>query len=135
MSDLPPGPTPESVESLLTSLAEGNVKLIEIRERIGEVRGEGTAADGRIVVEVLQTGELSSLKIDPRAMRLGSEALAEEILAASKQAVGAASARANELMESLASGFAAVPDGFGLKDLGLDEVLAALDDVDRRLGR
>ena len=135
MSELPPGPSPESVEALLTSISESNEKLTELREQIAGVRGEGIAADGRVVVEVLPSGELAGLTIDPRAMRLGSDALAEQILAASQEAVRAASEQTTELMGSSATGFAGVPDGFGLEELGLNEVLAALDDVDRRLGR
>jgi DNA-binding protein YbaB len=135
VSELPPGPSRESIVAMLESVAERNKVLTDLQDRIAAVRGEGTSADGRVVVEVMPSGALAALKIDPRAMRLGSEALAEQIMAASRDAAQSASEQTNELMGALANGFAGVPDGLGLQDLGLEEVLASLDEVDRRLGR
>jgi hypothetical protein len=46
------------------------------------LRGEAEAADGLIRATVGIGGRLESLRADPRAMRLGSEALCEEIMVA-----------------------------------------------------
>jgi DNA-binding protein YbaB len=60
--------------------------LEELREGLGAVRGRGTAAHGQVEAEVLASGALGSLRIDPRAMRLGADALAEAVLAAAGEA-------------------------------------------------
>jgi DNA-binding protein YbaB len=58
----------------------------ELGLRLAEIRGVGEAADGLVRVEVSPGGRLTDLRLDPRAMRLGSQTLTEEILAATSQA-------------------------------------------------
>ncbi|KAB2347825.1 YbaB/EbfC family nucleoid-associated protein [Actinomadura rudentiformis] len=60
----------------------------KMKERIDEAVGKGEAADGRIYAEFTAKGGLTRLDIDPRALRLPSFELTEEI----KAAVNAASA-------------------------------------------
>ncbi|GAA2311775.1 hypothetical protein GCM10010149_73150 [Nonomuraea roseoviolacea subsp. roseoviolacea] len=60
--------------------------LEELQERVQAVRGRGEAADGLVRAEVLASGALAGLRIDPRAMRLGADALAEAVLAAASEA-------------------------------------------------
>lgn len=48
----------------------------------GELRGEGEAADGQVQAVAVAGGRLESLTVNPRAMRMGSEALCEQIVAA-----------------------------------------------------
>lgn len=59
----------------------------KMQERIKEVVGKGEAADGRIAAEYRSDGGLTALSMDPRALRLPSEELSEEI----RRAVNAAS--------------------------------------------
>lgn len=47
-----------------------------------EVHGEGEAADGQVRAVVVTGGRLKSLSVDPRAMRMGSAALCEQIVVA-----------------------------------------------------
>ncbi|WP_157251668.1 YbaB/EbfC family nucleoid-associated protein [Nonomuraea typhae] len=74
-------------------------RLQGLQHEIEEIRGRGTAADGRIVAETTMTGALAALTIDPRAMRLGSGELAEAILGAAAAAAQDAADRAKALME------------------------------------
>ncbi|NUW40825.1 YbaB/EbfC family nucleoid-associated protein [Nonomuraea rhodomycinica] len=60
--------------------------LEELQERVKAVRGRGEAADGLVRAEVQASGALCGLRIDPRAMRLGADALAEAVLAAASDA-------------------------------------------------
>ncbi|MEV0202652.1 YbaB/EbfC family nucleoid-associated protein [Nonomuraea sp. NPDC050691] len=60
--------------------------LEELQERVKAIRGRGEAADGWVRAEVSASGALDSLRIDPRAMRLGADALAEAVLAAASDA-------------------------------------------------
>ena len=48
----------------------------------GELRGEGEAADGQVRAVAGAGGRLESLTVNPRALRLGSEALCEQIVVA-----------------------------------------------------
>jgi hypothetical protein len=54
---------------------------------VSEIRGEGTAADGRIRATVIAGGRLESLIADPRVMRMGSADLCQEIVLAVNAAV------------------------------------------------
>jgi DNA-binding protein YbaB len=47
-----------------------------------EIRGAGVAADGQVRVTARTGGRLESVQLDPRALRLGSQALGEQILLA-----------------------------------------------------
>jgi DNA-binding protein YbaB len=123
------------IEDLVASITRRNTALQEAQARMGELRGTGKAAEDRVTVEVDQYGALTALRIDPRAMRLGAEALAEAVLAAAEQGVRDVRTRAEELMRPLVAELASAntipaPD-FGGTDL--DDVLAALRDLRRDL--
>lgn len=47
-----------------------------------QLRGQGEAVDGQVRAVAVSGGRLESLTVDPRAMRLGSAALCEHIVAA-----------------------------------------------------
>ncbi|MFC4529492.1 YbaB/EbfC family nucleoid-associated protein [Sphaerisporangium dianthi] len=89
------------VDEVLEGLAAQSATFQAVGLRISETRGRGEAEEGRVVVEALPGGSVVSLRIDPRAMRLGSEALAEAILAAARLAEADAAGQAESLMASL----------------------------------
>jgi DNA-binding protein YbaB len=60
--------------------------LEELQESLNAIRGRGEAANGQVKAEVLANGALGGLRIDPRAMRLGADALAEAVIAAASNA-------------------------------------------------
>jgi DNA-binding protein YbaB len=91
----------EEFDSILSLVGGQMERFEEAREELTKLRGEGKAADGQVTVEVQPTGSLSALEIKPRAMRLGSEALAEAILEAAAKATEDVSARMNEIMSSV----------------------------------
>jgi len=108
--------------------ADGMVQAPEGRDpdfaaSFAEVRGEGEACDGRVRVVLDGTSNLVDLVIDPRAMRLGSEELAEGIRAAFAEAREAVQAQLSQISPP----FAVAP-----KDIQatLDEVRF---DAERRL--
>ncbi|MGW0811056.1 YbaB/EbfC family nucleoid-associated protein [Nonomuraea sp. NPDC002799] len=67
------------IDRALAELAAQTAGLDEARRKIEETKGRGESVRGQVVVEVGASGSLVSLHIDPRAMRLGSQALAEAI--------------------------------------------------------
>jgi DNA-binding protein YbaB len=60
-----------------------------------EVRGTGEASDGQVRATVVSAGEVESLRIDPRLLRLGSEALSEQVMLAVNAAFADHRARAS----------------------------------------
>jgi DNA-binding protein YbaB len=75
----------------------------ELSNRMREVRGTGEAADGLIRAEVTAAGRLVGLRLDPRAMRLDSQTLAEEILAAADRAGADATRQVGALTDPAAT--------------------------------
>ncbi|MCO5968799.1 YbaB/EbfC family nucleoid-associated protein [Actinoallomurus soli] len=131
----------ESIESLLATVTEQNEKLAEMQRSMADMRGKGEGADGRVKVEVAHNGALVGLTIDPRAMRLGSGQLADEILTAAREAAKDISERAEEMMRPLITelmqgsgrlGDAAAGSSFGGSDV--EQVLAALKEARKTMG-
>jgi DNA-binding protein YbaB len=72
----------DDFERVLRDAENSLPKVGEMRERITAIVGKGEAADGRITAEYSSEGGLSALEIDPRALRLPSDELSQEIRAA-----------------------------------------------------
>ncbi|MEO3801730.1 YbaB/EbfC family nucleoid-associated protein [Nonomuraea sp. B1E8] len=89
---------------LLKGYHEDVAALERLNEQVTAVRGRGEAAQGRVVAETSQTGGLTGLTIDPRAMRLGSDALAEAILEAAGEAARDAEQAAADLVTPFLAG-------------------------------
>ncbi|MGW0200963.1 YbaB/EbfC family nucleoid-associated protein, partial [Nonomuraea sp. NPDC003201] len=66
----------EEMQRLLAQFQADLRPLQELRESLDNLRGHGEAANGQVKAEVLPSGALGGLRIDPRAMRLGADALA-----------------------------------------------------------
>ncbi|MEV0592664.1 YbaB/EbfC family nucleoid-associated protein [Nonomuraea cavernae] len=81
------------LDRLMAEFKANSKELSDVMGQVGEVRGQATAADDKIRVQVSSSGELTSLRIDPRAMKLGSEELAEAILDAARRATEDAARR------------------------------------------
>jgi DNA-binding protein YbaB len=118
------------IEDLVATITRQNAALQEAQARMSELRGKGRAAGERVVVEVDRFGALTSLRIDPRAMRLGAEALAEAVLDAAEQGLRDVRAQADEVMGPLVAELAAenayTVAGVDLGGQDIDEILAAL---------
>ncbi|MET9242822.1 YbaB/EbfC family nucleoid-associated protein [Nonomuraea sp. NPDC003709] len=70
------------LDRALAEMAARTAELEEVSRLLEETRGRGESAGGQVVVELKPTGSLAGLRIDPRAMRLGSQALADAIVEA-----------------------------------------------------
>ncbi|TDC02224.1 hypothetical protein E1267_29915 [Nonomuraea longispora] len=88
----------QALGRLLSGYREDVAALERLNDQVTAVRGRGRAAQGRVVAEVTQTGGLTGLSIDPRAMRLGSAALAQAILEAAGEAARDAEQAAADLV-------------------------------------
>ncbi|HUR07817.1 MAG TPA: YbaB/EbfC family nucleoid-associated protein [Nonomuraea sp.] len=88
----------EEINRLLAEFQTETRPLEALQENINSLRGRGEAANGEVEVEVLPSGALSGLKINPRALRLGSEALAAAVLAAANNAAADAAKQMSEML-------------------------------------
>lgn len=75
-----------NVDKLVGEAQQRFAKINDLRERMAELEGSASVEDGRIKATYSAKGGLTSLFIDPRAMRMGSEELAEKIMAAIQEA-------------------------------------------------
>jgi len=87
-------------EALLRLLGETRTALESMRGEPPapgeEVRGTGSAADGQITATVSAANRIDSLQINPRLMRMASEELAEQIVAAVNAAFAEFAERARD---------------------------------------
>jgi len=71
--------------------------LSTVREKMADLEGKGESADGRVRVTCTSQDPVAEIYIDPRAMRMGSQELAEAI----REAARRARAHLNEQVEEL----------------------------------
>jgi DNA-binding protein YbaB len=93
-----------NVNRLLEDFGKLSQQYEKMIDELTEASGHGEAADGLVRVEVGPEGTLLGVKIDPRAMRLGSDALAEAIMEAATGALTQATERLSEVMAPLTGG-------------------------------
>ena len=72
-----------------------------MQDALNEAGADGTGPAGLATVRVGFNGELEELTIEPRAMRLDSESLAQEIIGAYEEALSASRERITELLGEL----------------------------------
>jgi DNA-binding protein YbaB len=85
----------------LDQLVENMGKVEELQGKLAEVVGTGEAADGRVRVSSDNTGRITQVEIDPRAMRLPSDDLAAAITEAAQLAFDDISKQASDLMTEM----------------------------------
>jgi DNA-binding protein YbaB len=83
--DIPSTGDPE-IDRAIAELAAHTARFEEMSRLLEQTRGRGESAGGQVTVEVSPTGALAGLRIDPRAMRMGSQALVEAVLEAYRKA-------------------------------------------------
>lgn len=114
------------IRQLLNAASE----LRNLQEEITQLTGHGEAGDERIRVEADNTGRLTKIDIDPRAMRMASEDLAEAILQAARQAADDVMAKSQELLNSTMPGLGDVQQLREMDYSGLpDDAAEAVDEV------
>jgi DNA-binding protein YbaB len=75
-----------NVDKLVGEAQQRFARLSELRERMATFEGHAQTEDGRIRATYSASGGLTHLHLDPRALRLGSEELAEKIVEVVQQA-------------------------------------------------
>ncbi|MEW9554440.1 YbaB/EbfC family nucleoid-associated protein [Nonomuraea sp. NPDC050783] len=81
------------LDRLMAEFQANSRELSGVLGLVGDVTGQAESPDGRIRVRVSSTGQLAGLHLDPRAMRLGSQELADAIMELSRRAAEDATRR------------------------------------------
>lgn len=100
----------EDLDRLGAQADQAMRRLAESADALSEITGAGEAADGLVRAAVDGGGALQSVVINPRAMRMAAEQLAEAVTAAVTAAQQDAQRRTNELLTSV-MGEHSVPTG------------------------
>ncbi|RVX44752.1 YbaB/EbfC DNA-binding family protein [Nonomuraea polychroma] len=85
------------LDRLMTEFQANSREFSDVMGMVGEVVGQAASPDGKIKVQVSSSGQLTALHIDPRAMRLGSQELADAIMDLSGRATEDAARRLMEV--------------------------------------
>lgn len=105
----------ESAEKILAWMGDG-------RRELDEITGTGEAANGQVMATTAADGTVREIVITPRAMRLDSQSLAEELMLAVGRAQDDAERQGRRLMTDALAEL--------LPDSGLDP-----RDLEERVGR
>ncbi|MGN9842084.1 YbaB/EbfC family nucleoid-associated protein [Nonomuraea sp. H19] len=100
MTTPPPTGDPELDRAIAEMVAQ-TAGFEEMSRRLEETRGRGESAGGQVAVELTPTGSLAALHIDPRALRMGSQALSEALLEAFRRAEEDVASQSFELAKTL----------------------------------
>lgn len=117
---------PENLERMARESEESVRRLTEMTKDLASVTGEGESRSGQVVARTDHEGLLESIRLDPRAMRMGSEELGEEIVEAVRAAQRNAQGQAERfLSEALASDATREPFDIGELQRQLEDMQAS----------
>jgi DNA-binding protein YbaB len=119
------------IDQLIRDLQQRMGGLRDYQEGAASITGLGQAAEGRVRATVAPGGVVRCLDIDPRAMRLGSQMLAEALLEAIRLGTQDADQQLAELGREAAGPVQAFTDAAGMRG-ELDQMVA---DLNRNLGQ
>ncbi len=109
-----PGGQP-NLQQLMQQAQKMQQQMAEAQAELAEAEVTGTAGGGLVTVAVKGTGEVSSIKIDPKAVDPDDvETLEDLVLAAVHNAMEAARDLTEEKMGPLASGLGGLGGGLGI---------------------
>ncbi|MDF5752611.1 YbaB/EbfC family nucleoid-associated protein [Spongiactinospora sp. TRM90649] len=86
---------------MMTSLDEQAALFGQVGRDLAETRGTGEAAGGLVTVEVSSSGTLAGVRIEPDALSLGADALAQAVVSAAKLAEQDVAERAHQALGPL----------------------------------
>jgi DNA-binding protein YbaB len=120
----------EDLNRIIGQSQEVMRNLEKVQDALGEVTGEGEAADGMVRAVVTGTGGIQQVTLEPRAMRLDSQSLAENVTLAVRAAQTDAQSKTTQLLGSALGGVDLAEDA-----LDQDKVREQLQSVQDSFGR
>jgi DNA-binding protein YbaB len=86
------------IDRVLSRLREQLERYSETREQLAGLNTTAVSPDGHITVDVGPSGHLTGLRLNPRAMRMDSQTLADTIMATVREAQAKVAEQVNEIM-------------------------------------
>ncbi|MEU0565506.1 YbaB/EbfC family nucleoid-associated protein [Nonomuraea sp. NPDC005983] len=138
---------PENLERMARESEQSILRLTEMSDELGAITGTGESADQQVRALVDNAGGIQRITIDPRAMRMGSEELADHVTAAVRAAQADAQRQGEEMLaNALGSDAARFPlDMDALQrqvndiqesfSMSIENSLASIDRLTRRSDR
>ncbi len=100
-----PGGQQPNMQQLMKQAQKMQQQLLEAQEQLGKTEVQGTAGGGLVTATVTGSGEVLSVKIDPKAVDPDDvESLEDLVVAAIRDAARAAQELASETMGPLTGG-------------------------------
>jgi DNA-binding protein YbaB len=103
-------PALDRLEKLATEMAERSRTIEAMTDQLNEIEVTVEEAEGQVRVVAGSGGHVSRVELDPRAMRMGSDQLAEALTRACQRAVQEYEDRVMELMSPVMGGSGEVGD-------------------------
>ena len=91
----------ERLDRALRSFQEQAAKASQLKEKLGELRGQGRSPDGAVSVTVAPSGAVLGLQLSPAAMRRTHVQLQQDIMVAIRQATQQAAAQVQDTVRPL----------------------------------
>jgi DNA-binding protein YbaB len=102
-------PALDRLGALINGLTDMGSRLSERIDRLAEQSAEGISDSGHVIVRARNDGGIIDVRLDPRAMRIPSQNLAEEFLQAAKRAQEQAARMSTEAVRTLLDPVPGVP--------------------------
>jgi DNA-binding protein YbaB len=128
------GPDGLDLADLLRQSEQRMAGLAAVRERMADLKGRAESQDGRISVTSTPDDPLAEIKIDPRAMRMGSEELAATLRETARRARQDLDAQLEELTADQFSGTGNPMDALKDQD-ALKQSLTDMQGIFEQAGR
>ncbi|TDD48227.1 YbaB/EbfC family DNA-binding protein [Nonomuraea terrae] len=126
---------PDDLERVGREAEQTLARLADVQERLAAIRGSGTAADGHVVVSADSSGRIDKIQLNPRAMRLASQDLADELLRAVNAAQDDCARQARELLAGAGVGEVVDEAAFAAMERRLEEAHTSFVKEMERYGR
>lgn len=98
---------PENLERMVKDSEESLRRLADMTDELDSITGKGKSRSGMVEAVVDNGGRLDRIELEPRAMRLSSAELSEEIVEAVRAAQDSAQRQGEELLAQAMGGDAA----------------------------
>lgn len=125
-----------SPESLVAQHEDRLARLADLRREVAEAAGEAVSADGRVHVRFTEADGIVSLRLDPRALRLPADDLADMVTRTVNEAKRAAAVAVAEAAERARLGGVPHPESVLAHVPGIQQFLAEVTaDTGRMTGQ
>jgi DNA-binding protein YbaB len=123
----------EDLDRIISQGREAMRNLEKAQDSLAEIAGVGEAADGMVQAMVDGTGGIQKVTVNPRAMRLDSQSLAEEVTLAVRAAQEDAQNKTSQVLGAVLGGANLAKDALDRDKIG-EQLQKIQDSFDQKIG-